>query len=478
MKDKRIFLFGIVSIIAILFLMLFSYSTSPCFPWTFGWDSAFFQLVGRGMAEGKLPYRDFFDMKGPWLFLIQYLGTLVGRYGVFLLQCIALVVELLLCIKCNIKFFGGGYRNSIILLIPFLVVMSVTMEGGNPTEEWCLPLLILCLYLALDFFCEKKEKHRYIYACIYGISFGFIAFIRITNATLICAIVLSVTVELLQRKEWRNLIGNAISFLGGILISALIPIIFFARYHELREMFYSTFIFGFIYGTEGFKYGTGAPFMLLFILPVVGLIVIKEKRISIWILVISNIAGMLLTLGMGNSTLHDYMLVIPQMMLGIWILNGEFKKKRWQKESWIILGMIGVMTMVYPCYKLPYVIRSLKEHSSAEVKAEAENIIELADIVRKEGGDSVWGYEVPLRGYIISGMMPYSRYCGWQEHYMELSEEIALDISDMLETYPPEWIVQRVDKKVKNKNVKKNIDQHYRTYAENEDYVLYRRRER
>jgi len=61
---------------------------------------------------------------------------------------------------------------------------------------------------------------------------------------------------------------------------------------------------------------------------------------------------------------------------------------------------------------------------------------------------------------------------------MELSEEIALDISDMLETYPPEWIVQRVDKKVKNKNVKKNIDQHYRTYAENEDYVLYRRRER
>lgn len=108
MKDKRIFLFGIVSTTAVLFLMLFSYSTSPCFPWSFGWDSAFFQLVGRGMAEGKVPYRDFFDMKGPWLFLIQYLGNLVGEYGVFLLQCIALVVELLLCIKCNIKFFWGG----------------------------------------------------------------------------------------------------------------------------------------------------------------------------------------------------------------------------------------------------------------------------------------------------------------------------------------------------------------------------------
>lgn len=72
-----------------------------------------------------------------------------------MLQCIALAVKLLLCIKCNIKFFGG-YENSIILLIPFLTVISVTMEGGNLTEEWCLPLLILCLYLTLDFFHMKS----------------------------------------------------------------------------------------------------------------------------------------------------------------------------------------------------------------------------------------------------------------------------------------------------------------------------------
>ncbi len=159
-----------------------------------------FSISWKRDADGKLPYRDFFDMKGPWLFVIQYLETLIGEYGVFLLQCIALAVKLLLCIKCNIKFFGG-YENSIILLIPFLTVISVTMEGGNLTEEWCLPLLILCLYLTLDFFHIKNEKHRYICACIYGISFGFIALIRITNATLICAVVLSVTVELIQRKE-------------------------------------------------------------------------------------------------------------------------------------------------------------------------------------------------------------------------------------------------------------------------------------
>lgn len=475
MKNKRCFLIINVTITAILFLMLFSYSTSPCFPWSFGWDSAFFQLVGRGMAEGKLPYRDFFDMKGPWLFLIQYMGIILGKYGIFLLQCIALIMDLLLCVKCNFKFFGGGYKNSIILILPFLIVMSITMEGGNLTEEWCLPLLLLCLYLALNFLYGNKEKHSYIYACIYGISFGFIALVRITNATLVCAILLSVTVELIQRKEWKNLIGNAILFLVGILVSALIPIVFFGQYHELKEMLYSTFVFGFIYGTEGFGYGTGAPFMLLLILPVLGLIFTKEKRISIWILIISNTVGMLVTLGMGNSTLHDYMLVIPAMMLGIWMLNEEFRKNRLKKEVYLVVGMIGSITMLYPCYKLPYVIKSLKEQSSEEVKAEVENIIELADIVSKEGGDSVWGYEVPLRGYIISDMMPHSRYCGWQEHYMELSTEIAAEISDMLETCPPEWIVLGVNKEVRNKNVKENIDQYYNSYAENEDYILYRR---
>ena len=91
--------------VSVFFLLVFSYSTSPFYPYSRGWDSAFFQLVGRGMTKGYLPYRDFFDMKGPWLFLIQYVGAYIGKYGIFLLQCIGLFLTLEFCLKCDYIFF-------------------------------------------------------------------------------------------------------------------------------------------------------------------------------------------------------------------------------------------------------------------------------------------------------------------------------------------------------------------------------------
>lgn len=54
-------------LISVIFLLFFSVNTTPI---TInkngsGGDSAFFMLVGQGMLKGKLPYVDFFDMKGP-----------------------------------------------------------------------------------------------------------------------------------------------------------------------------------------------------------------------------------------------------------------------------------------------------------------------------------------------------------------------------------------------------------------------------
>ena len=66
----------------------FASNSSPLTPNFVGSDSAFFRLVGQGMTKGMLPYRDFFDMKGPYLFLIEYLAQLVsyGRLGIFIIE--------------------------------------------------------------------------------------------------------------------------------------------------------------------------------------------------------------------------------------------------------------------------------------------------------------------------------------------------------------------------------------------------------
>jgi hypothetical protein len=61
--------YGILALIAVLFLLIFAYGTSPLFIDNFGIsDSAIFLLIGKGITAGYIPYVDLFDHKGPVMF--------------------------------------------------------------------------------------------------------------------------------------------------------------------------------------------------------------------------------------------------------------------------------------------------------------------------------------------------------------------------------------------------------------------------
>ena len=42
-------------------------------------DSAAFVFIGKQMLKGKVPYLDYFDHKGPLLYLIEYAGLMISR---------------------------------------------------------------------------------------------------------------------------------------------------------------------------------------------------------------------------------------------------------------------------------------------------------------------------------------------------------------------------------------------------------------
>lgn len=85
-KDRRYL--GIMAVISFLYLLLAYESTSPLYPYVHGLDSSFFMVTGRMVADGKVPYLDFFDMKGPIIFFIEGLGEWLidGKMGIFLVQ--------------------------------------------------------------------------------------------------------------------------------------------------------------------------------------------------------------------------------------------------------------------------------------------------------------------------------------------------------------------------------------------------------
>lgn len=478
MEKRTLMELLVIWVCGILFLLFFSYMTSPLFPRAYGWDSSFFQLVGAGMTKGYLPYRDFFDMKGPWLFFIEYAAELLwyGRTGIFLIQCIWLCSVLLLCRQIYRKYFSGkGIVANLLVLLPLFAVLSSTIEGGNLTEEWSLPFVFLPLYLALEFIIEEKEEHKPWHGFIYGVCFGIIALIRITNTVMICAIVLTVLFPLIKRRKWKNILCNIGTFAAGIGAAFLIPLLYFGYHGEIGNMLYCVFVFGFIYGTEGYGIGAGAIFLLSLCFPIAVLVLTKQKKKEIWALLLWNTIGMLITLGMGNSSLHDYIMITPGMMLGVWMLAEKWKTGEMEGLGRVLAVAAVAVCFSYPCYKMAGAGKSILGQLGDDTLY--RRVIETKEYIPEEEQDSVWGYGVPLRWYAIADIMPYSRYCGWQDHYMQLSEQVELEIKDMLEEAPPEWIVTRAEDNIENEMVKRHLQEKYAVCMTNEDYKVYRRRE-
>ena len=478
-KEKQIRPGNVILLLLIqtAFLLIFSYMTSPLFPYAHGWDSAFFQHVGAGMTKGYLPYRDFFDMKGPWLFLIEWFGQLFiyGRTGVFLMQYINMGVVLFLCYRIHEQFFeGAGIWRKLIALIPFFLILAPTMEGGNNTEEWSLSFLFLSLYLALDYIIGDKKEHRPTCAFIYGCCFGVLSLIRIINAVLICAIVLTITISLLMEKKWKNFAYNALAFIAGVIAAFIPPLLYFGYYGEIKDMLYCTFVFGFIYGTEGegFGFGTGALYLFTLLFLIISFIISGVKNRRMWILAVAYSAGMFVTLQMGNSTMHDYMLIIPGVMLGVWQLMAAFAGQKMTLGRKRIAVIALLICFAYPCYKMLGVCKEMIHQTSDTTNY--DSVTDIASYIPEEDYDSVWGYVVHLRFYSITDIIPYSKYCGWQEHYMELSPQIEEEIMQMLREAPPKWIVVRTSIEIENQKVKSVIENEYEVYHVNSMYTLYR----
>ena len=57
--NNRLYL--IYFLISVIFLSIFSYSSSPLYD-SYGGDSSIFMLIGKGILNGKVPYVDLFAL--------------------------------------------------------------------------------------------------------------------------------------------------------------------------------------------------------------------------------------------------------------------------------------------------------------------------------------------------------------------------------------------------------------------------------
>lgn len=474
---------ALMAVCAFLFLLLFARYSSPLMPRENGWDSAFFRLVGQRMTEGCLPYRDFFDMKGPYLFLLEYLGQRIvyGRMGAFILEWINLTAVLLIVCHIFDQLKIRKYSTGMLLLVPCLWIAAGTFEGGNMTEELSLPALFLCLDLWLNHILDPGRigYHAPRYAAVYGACFMFLALIRITNAALIGAIVLSLCVELIARRSIKCLWMNALSFIAGAAAVFLPMYLFYAANGLAGEMLYQVFVFGYRYGSEySFLASLQRALKHLhqYIFLILPLFLLFVYRVRDWRLSLMAVSASLFTLFAcipSNQYTHYFTLGIPLIVLSeiIILLNCGIAENRGNRKRIAVFLLAASMllhiqttggSLLYSC-RLLFVPGFTVESGVQDVAAHIDD----------SERDRVFCYNTGAFWYLASGINPYIRYTGWHKHYIKLNPEIAADLESLLKQDPPSCIVTQAGQSLPA-FLNDLLSARYRETYRNDQYILHK----
>lgn len=229
------------TLVAFLFLLICSRSSFlyPCNDWN---DANCFFTMGKGMMNGKILYRDLFEQKGPYLFLIYGIAWLLSSdsfFGVFILEIAALSVFLYYAMKLITLYCK---RGTALFLLPILacgMTVSWSFYWGGSAEEFCLPFMSVSLYYVVKHYKEKKNllmDKAVLFAN--GILAGVVLQIKFNLLGFWFAWMLFYLMTILKERKWVEIFKSSAVFLIGMLIPSIPWIVYFVLNGSLMDYYY------------------------------------------------------------------------------------------------------------------------------------------------------------------------------------------------------------------------------------------------
>lgn len=239
-SDKKIAL--VFFIYTLLLVSLWSY-LSPLYH-SNGWtDPNIYFTIGKSIFKGKVLYSDLFDLKGPVIFFIYGLGSLISDHsfwGVFLLEILVWFLMILTIYRTAKFYMSNGFAYLAALLFPFCIV-NFMKTGGSP-DEFILAFECISLYFFVSYFKEKEATaHKPYVMLIHGILFALVFFCKFNLALFWFFPITAIFLNLLLKKAFRNFGWNLLAFLSGFLLIAAPICIYLFVNHAFDDFYHSCF---------------------------------------------------------------------------------------------------------------------------------------------------------------------------------------------------------------------------------------------
>lgn len=488
---KNLKIYGVCVFISTIFLLICS-KNSPLYIMNDWVDANAFFTVGKSMMRGLIPYRDLFEQKGPLLYLIYGIGSLISYNsftGVFILEVISFSIFLYYIEKIAALFME--IKKSILTLpiITFGIVTLKSFSHGGSAEEFTLPLLAISGYYLIKYLKSDSSKMDSKELFINGFMAGMVLLIKYTLLGFHFGFMVIIFLYQLKDKKYKDAFISCLIFLLGMALPVLPWLIYFSLNNALYDFFNVYFIINI--KSYPVKASIGAKIIktftllfknifknyILFLGIVVGFIALFMKE-NIFAKKYSKLALLLclLTTGIfiyiGGTNFHYYSLPLSIfIIIGISLLLKIYPFKIKWYTYFFVLSILIPLT-----FKLSSNTLMLKKKNSDYAQ------IIFSDIIKQNNDKSLLNYGfldggfyleaevIPKYYYFMKNNIPYKNYPEMMDEQDRYVDEAKVNFIIVKNTISK----KRIDKIRKNYH---EIKRHTQTNNLNQTttYILYQK---
>ena len=217
-----------------------------------GWDTSVYLTITQGITRGQVPFRDFYDNKGPLLYLMSAPGFALGRFtGVWITELIFICVSVFFAYKTAL-FFGSRAFAFTGVVLSFIVFQRF-FELAAGTEEYSLPFMMISLYIFTKYYYAGK-KIAPMEIILLGFCFASSMLIRINMFPLWLGFCVIICIETIIKRDFIELAKYILLFCTGIIILTVPVIIYLKVNNAIMEYIQQNFIAGSSRGLSGFGF--------------------------------------------------------------------------------------------------------------------------------------------------------------------------------------------------------------------------------